>query len=125
MGQRYLVDTNIAVAYLDNSLPENIAHLIEESGSNISVITRIEFLVWRNASPDQLDKLQRYIDASSVYNLDEQIILKSIEIRRGNRIKLPDVIIAATAIAYKLKLITRNSADFEKIPNLEVINPFQ
>jgi predicted nucleic acid-binding protein len=38
--------------------------------------------------------------------------------------KLPDAIIAATALAYDLVLVSRNEKDFDKIPNLEYINPY-
>lgn len=125
MGERYLIDTNVVIAYLDNSLPEKFALEIEDSGSNISVITRMELLAWRNATPENLHKIQSFIDASFVYNLDEPVILKAIDIRKHYRIKLPDVIIAATAIVHNLKLITRNNSDFEKITDFHLINPFQ
>ena len=38
--------------------------------------------------------------------------------------KLPDAIIAATAINHNLILITRNVADFKKITRLKVLNPY-
>lgn len=36
---------------------------------------------------------------------------------------MPDAIIAATAIAYQLTIVTRNTTDFDKIPGIAVINP--
>jgi len=56
--------------------------------------------------------------------LNENIILKSIEIRRKYRLKLPDSIIAATAIENNLKLLTRNLKDFERIAELKSIDPY-
>ncbi len=53
-----------------------------------------------------------------VYNLDEAIVSEKIAIRKTNKIKLPDAIIAATAIENKLTLITHNAKDFEKIKKL-------
>jgi predicted nucleic acid-binding protein len=41
-----------------------------------------------------------------------------------HNIKLPDAIIAATALVYELTIITRNTKDFEKIEGLNVINPY-
>ena len=46
------------------------------------------------------------------------------ELRKKHRIKLPDAIIAATAIAYSLTLVTRNTDDFRNIPDLNIIDPF-
>ena len=46
-------------------------------------------------------------------------------IRLQYKIKLPDAIIAATALEYALKLVTRNVADFNSIEGLNVVNPFE
>ncbi len=35
-----------------------------------------------------------------------------------------DALIAATALSYNLKLVTRNTKDFQNISNLEIVNPF-
>ena len=43
--------------------------------------------------------------------------------QKKHKIKLPDAIIAATAIVYGLTLITRNTADFNDLKNLELLNP--
>jgi len=47
----------------------------------------------------------------------------TIELRKEYKIKLPDALIAAPALHYRLGLITRNTFDFKKIDGLEVINP--
>jgi len=38
--------------------------------------------------------------------------------------KLPDAIIAATALVYDLTLVTRNVADFKNIDRLKLVNPW-
>ncbi|MBS1751893.1 MAG: hypothetical protein JST63_18485 [Bacteroidetes bacterium] len=45
--------------------------------------------------------------------------------RKTYNIKLPDAIIAATALSYELILITRNTIDFKNINNLKLINPWE
>ncbi len=40
-------------------------------------------------------------------------------------IKLPDAIIAATALVHGLTLITRNTKDFNRIEQLDVVNPIE
>lgn len=54
MEQRYLVDTNATIDYLDNKLPDNGASLIDSIVVQISVITRMELLGWINATIQQL-----------------------------------------------------------------------
>lgn len=48
----------------------------------------------------------------------------AIVIRKHFRVKLPDAIIAATALVHDLSLITRNYNDFKKIQSIEILNPF-
>ncbi|WP_425571141.1 PIN domain-containing protein [Olivibacter ginsenosidimutans] len=54
----------------------------------------------------------------------QEVKEETIKIRRRYSIKLPDAIIAATAISHKLTLITRNTKDFSAIKGLKSVNPF-
>ena len=122
MGQ-YLIDTNTAIDFLDDKLPEKSAILIDENEQLLSVITRMELLAWKNATASQLQILQDFINNATVFGLEESIIVKTIAIRKNYGIKLPDAIIAATALAHGLILMTRNTKDFATILDLEVLNP--
>jgi predicted nucleic acid-binding protein len=124
MERGYLIDTNVIIDYLANKLPEAGNQLIYENVPKISVITRLELLSWPNASEIQIQILEDFIDSSAIYNLDEDVILKTIEIRKKLKIKLPDSIIAANALVNDLTLLSRNVNDFKKIGNLEIINPY-
>lgn len=44
--------------------------------------------------------------------------------RLGRPLPLNDALIAATAISHQMPLVTRNVRDFERLPQLELINPF-
>jgi predicted nucleic acid-binding protein len=59
-----------------------------------------------------------------VIELEQPIKLKTADIRKAHRIKLPDAIIAATAIVYDLTLLSRNLSDFGGIADLKIINPW-
>jgi len=124
MGQGYLVDTNTIIDYLENKLPEKSNNLIDNITIQFSVISRIELLVWRTASEGQLKILNDFIGSSTVFDLNEDIVLKSIEIRKNYRLKLPDAIIAATAAVNNLTLLTRNISDFEKVSIIKCIDPY-
>jgi predicted nucleic acid-binding protein len=124
MGKRCLIDTNVVIDYLENKLPTPSLTLIDGLLIQISVISRIELLVWPKTTKNQLAILNSFINASEVLLLNESIILKTIEIRKNHRIKLPDAIIAATAIVNDLSMLTRNLTDFEKIDGLVVIDPY-
>lgn len=69
----------------------------------------------------QLDSATEQI----MYGYSEQPAYISIIIRRNYRLKLPDAVIAATALHLGLPLITRNVKDFKDIPELKLLNPFK
>ena len=122
-GKAYLLDTNTAIEYLDDKLSENANLKIEEHPFQMSIISRIELLAWKGGTKKQILVLENFIAASIVHALDEPVILKSIEVRKNNNCKLPDAIIAATALVNDLTLVTSNIADFKNIPGLQLISP--
>jgi predicted nucleic acid-binding protein len=125
MGKGYLIDTNAVIDYLENKLPDNASSFIDDLLIQISVVSRIELLAWPNISKEQLTLLNGFINASDILLLSEAVILKTIELKKKYRIKLPDAIIAATAIVNDLNLLTRNISDFEKIDGLVNTNPYK
>ena len=128
MGQQqFLIDTNAAIDYLSGSLPENGQAIMDEvinAIPNASVITKIEVLGFPT-SEKASKLLSDFIDAIIVLDLNDEIVNKTIEIRKSHKIKTPDAIIAATALVFGLILITRNTNDFKNIQNLKLINPHQ
>ena len=124
MGQKFLIDTNTIIDFLGNKMPDEAAAFLDNIEPIISVITRIESLGWLGSTSKQLAALTVYINAGIILPLDESVILKTIELRQNYRIKTPDAIIAATALVNDFTLISRNVDDFNKISNLNILNPF-
>ncbi len=128
MGTTYLLDTNTVIYFLDNLMPEKSLDFIEqrldEQGGVISIISKIELMGWRDGSPKQLQNVTDFIHDIEVLPLTDAVVDKTIEIRRSQKIKLPDAVIAATAIVHDFTLISRNDEDFRKIPGLKYLNPF-
>jgi predicted nucleic acid-binding protein len=115
------------IGYLDNKLPGDgmkIMNNIIDHVPNISVITKIEVLRF-NASSESYKVLQDFIDESNILGLSEVIVERTITICKSNRIKLPDAVIAATALTNNFILITRNITDFKNIEGLEILNPWE
>jgi len=56
--------------------------------------------------------------------VDSRIIDRAISVRKTGRIKVPDAIIAATALEKNSFLVTHNLADFKDIAGLKLIDPF-
>jgi hypothetical protein len=128
MGIKYLWDTNTAIYYLQQLFPMSaekfIDDLLNDEQPVISAITEIELLCWKAATDKDLEVLHNFIYDALVIELEQLIKLKTAEIRKAHRIKLPDAIIAATALVYDLTLLSRNLSDFSTISGLKIINPW-
>jgi predicted nucleic acid-binding protein len=121
-----VIDTNILIYHLAGVLTDQAeASLADalESGSYISIITRIELLGWRKHSLDSLKAAEVLLRSVSEIPLHEDIIRLCISFRQNYPIKLPDAIIAATARYAKVPLMTRNMPDFERVPELKIVDP--
>ena len=91
----------------------------------ISVITYMEALGYAFESDKEESIINSLCENLNVISLDDQIIQKVIEIRKTNRIKLPDAIIYATAFVHNLTLITRNTSDFKTFKDsILILDPF-
>jgi predicted nucleic acid-binding protein len=127
MGKKYLIDSNVIIDYLDNKLPKTgmdfMSKVINDS-PYISVISQIEVLRY-NLPPQASLIMNAFVDYCSVCQLDKEIVPIVIDICKQSKIKLPDAIIAATAIYNKLVLLTRNINDFKNIDSLTCVNPHQ
>ncbi len=122
---RYLIDTNSVIDYLGNKLPligMEFMNSIIDTAVNVSVITKIEVLGF-NATKEHYELLTDFMSDATIFDLTDNVVEACIDIRKKNRTKLPDAIIAATALFHNLVLITRNTSDFKDIEGLQVINP--
>lgn len=121
MGQ-YLIDSNIISKYFSASFSGDIMDFIAgiiDSGPNISVITQIEALSWINPDKGKELLIKEFISNTTILTITPLIIDHCVKLRRSRRMKTPDAIIAATAMAYGLTLVTLDK-DFANIPGLSV-----
>ena len=88
-----------------------------------SIVTKIETLGYAFKSVEEQAIMETFINGSTILHLNDEIVDKTIALRKSRKMKLPDAIIAATALVYNLVVISRNTADFKNIPGLQVINP--
>lgn len=123
MGQGYLIDSNSIIDFFNNALPESGVGLLIDIEPRISVITQIEVFSKRGLESREIEKLHKFTNTATIYDVNSAVAEQAINIRLKYNVKLPDAIIAATAICHNLILVTRNIADFKNIADLEIINP--
>ncbi len=126
MGKRYFIDTNAVSKSLTGLFSANGLSLVVaaiDDEANYSIITRIELLSYVPASVEVQAAINTFLEYGNEFGLTEDIVQQTILIRRSARIKLPDAIIAATAIVYGLTLLSDNDSNFLRVPRLKYINP--
>ncbi len=116
-GIDFLVDTN----FLIFTTQENpIVEPFLDYNIGISFISELELLGVFSISKISKVNLQNVINECFVIEMDSEIKKKTIQIKQKYKIKLPDAIIAATALHYKIPFITAD-ADFKVIKELNLI----
>ena len=123
--EQYLIDTNVVSDYFSASLPAFGLTLLDNAINaipNISIITQIELLCWNTDSTTE-QNVKRFISDSIVLDINSDVIDFCVALRKNKKIKTPDALIAATALAYGYSLITANEKDFANIKGLKVVNP--
>ncbi len=124
--ERYLIDTNVVSDYFSASLPLSGLQFMDaviDAVPNLSVITQIELLCLKTEAHKE-QAVKDFITDSEVLDITPDVIMHCVNIRRNKKIKTPDAIIAATAIANDYTLISNNDKDFKGIKGLKYINPY-
>src|SRR5690606_31945106 len=118
-GSDYLVDTNILI-HLGNG-DEVITEFLNGKMLFISFITEMELLGKPGLSRENINLIQSLIDRCILIDLNHEIKLEAIKIRRNYRLKLPDAIIAASSMYLRLPLLTMDK-HFGKIKEVELLH---
>jgi tRNA(fMet)-specific endonuclease VapC len=122
-GTRYLLDTNTVIAMIHGN--EKTLRLTSGAAFvGISIISVLEFLSFGGITRKDKQLLLEIIKETEVVDLkmNDTALLNTIsEIRPIYKLKLPDAIIAATAINKNATLIS-NDKHFQNINALSVLN---
>ncbi len=117
-GDKFLLDTN-AVLYILNG-DETLADFLFEKELYISIITELELLSFKNITIKEKKQIAKFLEELKVVNIHAEIKQLTIDLRKSSALKLPDSIIAATAIWLKLPFVTSDK-QFRTIPGLNLI----
>ncbi|GHT17697.1 hypothetical protein FACS1894189_4090 [Planctomycetales bacterium] len=106
---KWLLDSNIIIDYLDK-VPAVVRFLdmIEDDMFYVSVITRIELMSYPRSTKQSEDAVLEFLSYTEVLPLDVDVETIAIRLRQTTRLKLPDAIVAASAVAVDAVLITND-----------------
>ena len=112
-GKRYLLDTNAVIQLLAGN--PSLIKMVEDSDFlAISVISKLEFLSYPDLTEDEKNAFSELLADLTVFDLmasDSALMQEAVAMRIDGGLKLPDAVIAATALVNGCEVIT-NDAHF-------------
>jgi len=119
---KYLLDSVILIDHFNNI--DAATQFLKKNAQDcvVSVITRAEVLTGFEPSHQRLAKI--FLDHFETLSLHTQEADLAATLRQQEGWKLPDAIQAALAKTHRLKLITRNTRDFNPTKYEFVIVPY-
>src|SRR5687767_4972770 len=109
-SMKAVIDTNILIDYLNGSQKAK-QELDAFEELYISLITWMEILVGADEGEED-SKIREFLRRFRVHPVDEGVAERAVDIRRREKMRLPDAIIWATAQQLGTLLVTRNMRDF-------------
>jgi len=123
MGLKYLYDTNVFIDYFSDRLEDldlfNEKFIIENEVL-ISPVVRMELLSHPDITDDEDKLFTELLDNFESVEIDFEVEKETILLRRKYKLKLPDAIIAASAIIEDAVLVTNDKKDFSKVSELKI-----
>lgn len=117
-GDRIVVDTSLIIN-LFNGI-EEVQELITDRNLFVSIISEIEVLSFPNITTKDSELLKSFLSECYIVDIEPAIKEITIDIRSRFKVKLPDAVIAATAIYFDLPLFTMDKG-FKKIADLQAV----
>jgi len=117
-GNNIIADTSLLINFFNGVAASK--RFIEDRTLFVSVITEIELLSFPNLTAVGKKLIKSFLEECIIIDLEEEIKEITIELKTKNKLKLPDAIIAATAIRFDLPLFTMDK-DFKKITGLNSV----
>jgi tRNA(fMet)-specific endonuclease VapC len=125
----YLLDSDIVISFLSGD-PATVVHLrqLASDGLTISVVAYVEVLQGALANDDPIDAeraLDVFLESAQIIPFSKSIARRCAELRfdlarSGRRVRprALDLMVAATALHHRMRLVTRNVADYADVPGL-------
>ncbi len=117
-GTKLLLDTNIALYFLGGD--KILADLLDQREIYLSVITEMEMLGYPSISEAEKKRIKTFMLDCKVIDLNPAIKEHAIELRRQYNLKLPDAIIAATALDLYIPLVSADNI-FTRISEINFV----
>lgn len=119
-----LCDTNIIIEFYKNN-ERIVSELKKISQPNIAIsVVTVGELIYGAINKRELDQILKDAGHLNVLHINQEIGVLQLKLMTdyslSHNLTLPDALIAATAIYYKIPLYTLNKKDFRYLPALKL-----
>jgi predicted nucleic acid-binding protein len=122
----FLLDTNIVLGFLKGWEPiTSFLQKHPQATMAVSQITRMELLGYPSITTEEETALKNFLSLVEILPISDAVSDQAIILRRKTSLKLPDALIAATAICFNLVLMTCDGDLLIPTERLQSINPLQ
>lgn len=101
---RFVLDTNVILYFLGGRLAEPLP----VGPYAISVISELELLAYPGLTLSEEQRVRAFLADIAATDLTQAIKSHAVELRKRYSLKLPDAIVAATALALDATLLTND-----------------
>lgn len=103
-GERLVIDTSALIQLLDGT--KEVVDLLDGVEGYVSFVTEIELFSSTRGTVEHLKRKKALLNDLTIIDINQQIKEVTIELRKRHGLKVPDCLIAATAIHLDLPLVT-------------------
>ncbi len=118
-----LIDSNIII-YAAQPEHSELRKFIAEHTPAVSAVSYVEVLGYDKLSEEERQYFGDFFAATHVLAISNEVLEQAVRLRQMRKMTLGDSLVAGTALAHELTLVTRNTKDFDWIDKLSLLNPF-
>lgn len=122
-----LLDTSILIEYYrKKNKTKSTLFQLSKTYSSFVISAVSHFEIYSGANPDQLDFWDNFFQQITILPFTAEVSTLAVKIdealkKKRKQIAIPDLFIAATAIAHNVPIATLNKKHFERVDNLNLL----
>jgi predicted nucleic acid-binding protein len=119
-----LLDSNVII-YAARPEHEALRRLIAERAPAVSAVSYVEVLGYHRLTEEERRHFEAFFAAAPVLDIEPMVLEQAVRLRQQRKVTLGDALVAGSALAHGLTLVTRNTQDFRWIDDLSLLDPFE
>ncbi len=117
-GNKFLLDTNIALYLLGGD--QVLAKVLDQKEVFVSVISEMELLAYPGITVMETQRIKEFLKDCQILELTAEIKEFAIELRKTYNLKIPDAIVAASALQLNLPLLSADQV-FQRVKEINFV----